>query len=170
MTNIIVPDHLKDTTITPATPVKPKKKLKSVPVPEEKSDSVADAYVNEEHLFLDPTKLPESAKEKMPKPTGWRILLLPYMGKRVTDGGIVLTDSQVEREQVATVCGYVLAVGPDAYKDANRYERPWCKEGDWIIFGRYAGSRFRIEGGEVRLLNDVEVLATITHPDDILHY
>ena len=76
----------------------------------------------------------------------------------------------IEREQVATVCGYVLAVGPDAYKDANRYERPWCKEGDWIIFGRYAGSRFRIEGGEVRLLNDDEVLATITNPDDILHY
>jgi|TARA_R110002020_G_scaffold160704_2_gene345236 chaperonin GroES len=170
MSNIIVPEHLKEATITPTTPVKSKKKLKSVPPTEEKVDSVADAYVSEEHLFLNPTKIPKSAKEKMPKPTGWRILLLPYMGKRVTDGGIVLTDSQIEREQVATVCGYVLAVGPDAYKDANRYERPWCKEGDWIIFGRYAGSRFRIEGGEVRLLNDDEVLATITNPDDILHY
>lgn len=170
MTNIIVPEHLKEATITPTTPVKPKKKLKSVPVAEEKVDSVADAYVNEEHLFLDPTKIPESAQEKMPKPTGWRILLLPYMGKKVTDGGIVLTDSQIEREQVATVCGYVIAVGPDAYKDANRYKKAWCKTGDWVIFGRYAGSRFRIEGGEVRLLNDDEVLATITNPDDILHY
>ena len=58
MTNIIVPEHLKEATITPTTPVKPKKKLKSVPVAEEKDDSVADAYVNEEHLFLDPTKIP----------------------------------------------------------------------------------------------------------------
>ena len=164
MTNIIVPDHLKDTTS-----VKPKKKLKSVPVAEDKVESVADAYVNEAHLFLDPTKIPESAKEKMPKPTGWRILLLPYMGKRVTDGGIVLTDSQIEREQVATVCGYVLAVGPDAYKDVNRYERPWCKEGDWVIFGRYAGSRFRIEGGEVRLLNDDEILGVVEDPSYLVH-
>ena len=44
-----------------------------------------------------------------------------------------------------------------------------CKQGDWVIFGRYAGSRFKIEGGEVRLLNDDEVLARIASPEDILH-
>ena len=47
---------------------------------------------------------------------------------------------------------------------------PWCKEGDWVIFGRYAGSRFKIEGGEVRLLNDDEIIARISNPDDILHF
>ena len=36
-------------------------------------------------------------------------------------------------------------------------------------FGRYAGSRFKIDGGEVRLLNDDEILATINNPEDILH-
>ena len=46
---------------------------------------------------------------------------------------------------------------------------PWCKEKDWVIFGRYAGSRFKIDGGEVRLLNDDEILATINDPEDILH-
>jgi len=46
---------------------------------------------------------------------------------------------------------------------------PWCKEGDWVIFGRYAGSRFKIEGGEVRLLNDDEIIAKIDNPSDILH-
>ena len=45
----------------------------------------------------------------------------------------------------------------------------WCKEGDWVIFGRYAGSRFKIEGGEVRILNDDEIIATISSPEDILH-
>ena len=45
----------------------------------------------------------------------------------------------------------------------------WCKQGDWVIFGRYAGSRFKIEGGEVRLLNDDEILATIADPADIIH-
>jgi co-chaperonin GroES (HSP10) len=59
-----------------------------------------------------------------------------------------------------------------AYKDSAKFgdqAKPWCKKGDWIIFGRYAGSRFKIEGGEVRLLNDDEVLASINSPDDIMH-
>ena len=61
-------------------------------------------------------------------------------------------------------------VGPDAYKDTNRFpEGPWCKEKDWVIFGRYAGSRLSIEGGEIRILNDDEILATIENPEDILH-
>ena len=106
----------------------------------------------------------------MPQPTGWRILLLPYQGKRTTEGGIVLTHSVVERENVATVCGYVLKLGPLAYKDTDKFDSAWCKEGDWVVFGRYAGSRFKIEEGEVRLLNDDEVLATIKHPDDIVHF
>jgi co-chaperonin GroES (HSP10) len=61
-------------------------------------------------------------------------------------------------------------MGPDAYKDEKRFaEGPWCKEKDWVIFGRYAGSRLKIEGGEIRLLNDDEILATISNPEDILH-
>ena len=38
-----------------------------------------------------------------------------------------------------------------------------------IYLGLYAGSRFKIDGGEVRLLNDDEVLATISNPEDIIH-
>ena len=60
-------------------------------------------------------------------------------------------------------------MGPDCYKDKDRYpDGPWCKEGQWV-FARYAGSRIKIEGGEIRLLNDDEVLATIKNPEDILH-
>ena len=44
------------------------------------------------------------------------------------------------------------------------------KKGDWVIFARYAGSRLPIEGGEVRLLNDDEVLGTIKNPEDVLHH
>jgi co-chaperonin GroES (HSP10) len=60
--------------------------------------------------------------------------------------------------------------GPDIYNDKEKFpEGPWCKKGDWVIFARYAGSRIQIDGGEVRLLNDDEVLATIDNPEDILH-
>ena len=112
-----------------------------------------------------------SAKEKLPEPSGWRILILPYRGKGKTEGGVYLPDQHVDREALATVCGYVVKVGPLAYKDPDKFgdTSPWCKEGDWVIFGRYAGSRFKIDGGEVRLLNDDEILATINNPEDIIH-
>jgi|TARA_R110000824_G_scaffold3691_2_gene17494 chaperonin GroES len=163
MSNLIVPTHIKQNEKTPPQATKTTKKSKK--------STIADAYVKpEENLSLDPSKIGESVKERMPQPTGWRILLLPYQGKRTTEGGIVLTHSVVERENVATVCGYVLKLGPLAYKDTDKFDSAWCKEGDWVVFGRYAGSRFKIEEGEVRLLNDDEVLATIKHPDDIVHF
>ena len=87
-----------------------------------------------------------------------------------TKGGIYYSDEQIERQQLATVCGNVLEMGPDCYRDKERYpDGPWCKKGDWVIFARYAGSRFKIEGGEVRLLNDDEIIATIKNPEDIIH-
>ncbi len=112
-----------------------------------------------------------TAKEKLPEPSGWRILILPYRGKGKTEGGVYLPDQHVDREALATVCGYVVKIGPLAYKDQDKFgdTGPWCKEGDWVIFGRYAGSRFKIDGGEVRLLNDDEILATISNPEDIIH-
>jgi len=78
-------------------------------------------------------------------------------------------EQNVERSQVASTCGLVLRMGPHCY-DKERYpEGPWCKKGDWIIFARYAGSRIKIDGGEIRLLNDDEVLATVENPEDIFH-
>ena len=132
--------------------------------------SLKDAYVAVEEKILDPDKIEDSSLERLPKPTGWRLLILPYRGKGKTEAGIFLPDTVVDREAVATVCGYVLRTGPLAYKDEEKFPNgPWCNEKDWIIFGRYAGARFRIDGGEVRILNDDEVIAVIQDPEDILH-
>ena len=114
----------------------------------------------------------KSKKEepKLPKPRGWRMLVLPFKMKEKTKGGVILAEDTLERQQVASQVGLVMAMGPQCYKDKERYpEGPWCKEKDWIMFARYAGSRIKIEGGEMRLLNDDEVLATIDSPEDILH-
>ena len=109
-------------------------------------------------------------KDKLPNPTGWRMIVLPYKMREKTKGGIIMGQDTLEKQQVASQCGNVLAMGPDAYGDKQRFpDGPWCKVGDWVMFARYAGSRIKIEGGEVRLLNDDEVLATIKNPEDILH-
>ena len=118
----------------------------------------------------EPEKEVTKEATKLPKPTGWRMLVLPFRMKEKTDGGIIMGTETIDRQQVASQCGNVLAMGPDCYKDKNRFENgPWCKVGDWVVFARYAGSRIEIEGGEVRLLNDDEILATVQDPTDILH-
>ena len=109
-------------------------------------------------------------KAKMPKPTGWRIIVLPYKAKEKTKGGIILSDKTITESQIATNCGLVMEIGPDAYKDEEKFPNgPWCKKNDWVLFARYAGSRINIDGGELRVLNDDEILGTIADPEDILH-
>jgi co-chaperonin GroES (HSP10) len=117
----------------------------------------------------DDLKNNKKLSEKLPRPTGYRMLILPFAPAEKTKGGIYLAKQTVDRERLTTVVGYVVALGPDTYKDLNKFpEGAWCQEGDWVIFGRYAGARIQIDGGDLRLLNDDEILALIDDPEDIL--
>ena len=140
-----------------------------------RKEALLDNYKSKdkiEETRLD-AKAVESNKDlldRLPSPTGYRLLVLPYAGPEKTKGGLYLADTTQDTIQMTTVCAYVLKVGDQAYKDESKFPNgPWCKKGDWIIFGRYAGSRFKIEGGEVRILNDDEIIAKINNPEDILH-
>ena len=114
--------------------------------------------------------LTESEIDKLPQPTGWRILVLPFVMPEKSKGGIIIAQESLDRARVAVQAGYVLRVGPLAYGDKNKFTTgPWCKEKEWVIFARYAGSRLHIDGGEIRILNDDEVLATVKDPEHVLH-
>ena len=124
----------------------------------------------EEAKRIDETNV-GSIKDELPQPSGWRLLVLPFTPKEKTKGGIIIAQESLDKARIATNCGYVVKMGPMAYGDKEKFPTgPWCKEKDWVIFARYAGSRLPIEGGEVRLLNDDEVLGTIKDPESVLHY
>ncbi len=144
----------------------PKTKLALEEKYEEENKIVAEE-INKEAEAQD--KIKEKATTKLPIPTGWRMLVLPFKAKAKTKGGVFLSEQSIERSQVASTCGLILAMGPHCYDKGKFPEGPWCKKGDWVIFARYAGSRILIDGGEVRLLNDDEVLATVEDPEDIFH-
>ena len=113
----------------------------------------------------------QSMVDQLPEPSGWRMLVLPFTPREKTKGGIIFSQESLDKARIATNCGYVIKMGPLAYGDKEKFPTgPWCKKGDWVIFARYAGSRLPIEGGEVRLLNDDEVLGTVTDPESVLHY
>tara|TARA_R110000764_G_scaffold13298_1_gene38362 strand:- start:1227 stop:1727 length:501 start_codon:yes stop_codon:yes gene_type:complete len=132
--------------------------------------SLDSSYVDPNDRVLDPSLVEKPLLDRLPQPTGWRVLVMPYQAEAQTKGGLFLPEEVRERESVATVVAYVLSVGPLAYKDADKFgsgSEPWCKKGDWVCIGRYSGSRFKIEGGEIRIINDDEVIATVLEPTDI---
>ena len=140
-----------------------------------KKEALLNAYKSRkeiEETVLDAKNVEKDQNllNRLPSPTGYRILVLPYAGPKKTKGGLYLADTTQETIQMTTVCAYVLKMGDLCYKDKEKFPNgPWCNKGDWVIFGRYAGSRFKIEGGEVRILNDDEIIAKINNPEDILH-
>ena len=138
-------------------------------VPKHKN-ALEEKYKHEEKEPLNPENIKEQ-KSQLPEPTGWRLLVLPFTPKEKTKGGVLIAQESLDRLRVGTNCGYVLSMGPLAYQDREKYPTgPWCKKGDWVIFARYAGSRLPIEGGEVRILNDDEVLGTIQNPESVLSH
>ena len=131
-------------------------------------NALQEKYKLEEKEPLNPDNI---QKSQLPTPSGWRLLVLPFTPREKTKGGILIAQESLEKLRIATNCGYVLKMGPLAYHDHDKFPTgPWCKTGDWIIFARYAGSRLPIEGGEVRILNDDEVLGTIKDPESVLHH
>jgi co-chaperonin GroES (HSP10) len=164
MTKVVVPEHI-------AKEVEKENKEKKAKTGWDANGSpVEEAYVKSEERVLDPTLLDKSFLERMPNPSGWRMLILPYRGKAVTKGGIVLAKETIDRESLATVVAYVIKMGPLCYSDKNKFgDQPWCQEKQWVLIGRYAGARFKLgDDAECRIINDDEVIATIDDPDDIV--
>ena len=106
----------------------------------------------------------------LPKPVGYRMLIRPWSGEKKTKGGILITETTQETIEMTTVVGLVILMGDLCYKDEKKFPNgAWCKEGQFVIYGQYAGSRFKTKYGEHRILNDDEIIATIRKPEDILH-
>jgi len=130
-------------------------------------EKIAESAITKEPLS--PENIGEETVSELPEPVGYRLLVLPFTPKEKSKGGVIFSQETLDKARIATTCGYVLKLGDLAYKDPEKFGKPWCKKGDWVIFARYAGSRLPIEGGEVRILNDDEVLGTVEDPESLLH-
>ena len=108
--------------------------------------------------------------EIIPNPVGYRMLVRPRSGKAKTKGGLLITDETQDTIQMTTVVGLVVKLGDLCYQDKEKFPNgAWCREGEFVIYGRYSGSRFQTKYGEHRILNDDEIIGTIGKPEDILH-
>ena len=107
----------------------------------------------------------EDVKLRIPEPSGYKLLISPLEVKEKTDSGVYMPDSLKSAEQTASVIGFVVKAGPDAYMDKDKFPNgPYCKEGDFVIFRSYSGTRFKIDKQEFRLINDDTVEAVVDDP------
>jgi co-chaperonin GroES (HSP10) len=111
---------------------------------------------------------PSDKATQLPKPSGYRILCaIPEIEKEF-ESGIIKADTTVHHEELLTTVLFVVALGPDCYKDPNRFPSgAWCKEGDFILVRPHAGTRLVIHGREFRIINDDSVEGTVDDPRGI---
>ena len=114
---------------------------------------------------VDNTKVEDNLQSKLPEPTGYRLLIaLPEIDEK-TEGGVIMPDGLRKDESTASIIGFVIKTGPDAYSDKERFPNgAWCTEGDFVIFRSYSGTRFKVHGKEFRLINDDTVEGVVDDP------
>jgi co-chaperonin GroES (HSP10) len=95
---------------------------------------------------------------------GFKILIaVPEKKEKI--GSVYVPEQHQDRESTAGLCGNVIAIGPEAYKDKEKFpEGPRCEVGDWVLMKSFSGTRFKIKGQELRLINDDTVDAVISDP------
>ena len=105
----------------------------------------------------------------LPEPSGYKILIALPEPEETTSGGIIKAAQTLKVEETGSITGFVLKIGPDAFKDERRFPSgPYCKEGDWIMMRAYSGTRFSVHGKEFRVINDDSIEATVEDPRGIM--
>ena len=115
--------------------------------------------------------LPETAEEKakqLPRPSGYRILCAIPEIDHEYESGTVKADITMQHEEILSTVLFVMAMGPDCFKDEKRFPTgPWCKVGDFVLVRPHSGTRLKIHGSEFRIINDDSVEGIVDDPRGI---
>ena len=113
-------------------------------------------------------KSQEEKASQLPKPQGYRILCAIPDIEDSYESGLLKAEATINFEEKLATVLFVVALGPDCYKDPTRFPSgPWCKVGDFIVVRPNSGSRLNIHGKEFRMINDDTVEAIVDDPRGI---
>ncbi len=91
------------------------------------------------------------------RPLGDRVVIKPSAREEMTKSGIVLPDTAKEKPQEGTV----IAVGPGKILDDGKREAIDVKAGDKVLYAKYAGTEFKVEGDEYLIVSQKDILAIV---------
>ena len=91
------------------------------------------------------------------KPLDDRVVVEPMDAEETTAGGIVLPDAAREKPQR----GKVVAIGPGRLLDSGERVKVGVVVGDEVLFGKYGGTEIEVEGRDVKILRESDILAKV---------
>ena len=91
------------------------------------------------------------------RPLGDRVLVKRVEEEAVTKGGIIIPDTAKEKPQE----GEVIAVGPGARDNSGKVQPLDVKPGDRILFGKWSGSEVKIDGEELLIMKESDILGVL---------
>jgi chaperonin GroES len=91
------------------------------------------------------------------RPLGDRVVIQPTPREEMTKSGIVLPDTAKEKPQE----GKILSAGPGRLTDEGKREPMDVKKGDTVLYAKYAGTEFKIEGDELLIVSQKDILAIV---------
>jgi len=91
------------------------------------------------------------------RPLGDRVVIQPTPREEMTKSGIVLPDTAKEKPQE----GKIIAAGPGRLTDEGKREPMDVKQGDTVLYAKYAGTEFKIEGDELLIVSQKDILAIV---------
>jgi len=97
------------------------------------------------------------AAEKKLRPLGDRVVIKPTAREDMTKSGIVLPDTAKEKPQE----GVILAAGPGKIDDSGKREPMDVKVGDKVLYAKYAGTEFKVEGDDLLIVSQKDILAIV---------
>jgi co-chaperonin GroES (HSP10) len=111
---------------------------------------------------------PEDKAKQVPDPVTYHLLCaLPEVDEKY-DSGLVKAGQTMHFEEVLSPVLFVMKMGPDAYQDKTRFPNgPSCKVGDFVLVRPNTGTRIKIHGRELRIINDDSVQAVVQDPRGI---
>ena len=91
------------------------------------------------------------------RPLGDRVVVQPSAHEEMTKSGIVIPDTAKEKPQE----GKILAVGPGRVLDDGKREQMDLKKGDKVLYARYAGAEFKVDGEDLLIVSQKDILAIV---------
>ena len=92
------------------------------------------------------------------RPLDDRVVVEPLEAEEKSTGGILLPDSAKQKPQR----GRVIAVGPGKLRDNGERSALSVQKGDEVLYGRYSGSDVEVDGREVKIMRESDILAKVT--------
>ena len=119
-----------------------------------------DLWITDVEEVPDPSPLPNIP--------GFHVLVRPVSVKSVTKGGILLPDSTKDDMAYLTTVAQVLSMGDLAYMDKDKFPAgAWCSVGDYVCYGKHAGTKLFYKGVRLILLFDDQIMLRVDDPTDL---